>query len=98
MRISFLVFFSTFPLSLPSTAEKCILLLLLPGNVCPLSELLDVCEEFGAISFVDEVHAVGLYGRHGAGVGEQEGQLHRMDIISGTLGKPQLYDCSNLIG
>ena len=57
------------------------------GTICPLGELLDVCEEFGAISFIDEVHAVGLYGEHGAGVGEREGLLHRMDIISGTLGK-----------
>jgi len=57
------------------------------GTICPLSELLDVCEEFGAISFIDEVHAVGLYGEHGAGIGEREGVLHRMDIISGTLGK-----------
>lgn len=60
------------------------------GTVCPLSDLLDVCEEFGAISFIDEVHAVGLYGDHGAGVGEREGVLHRMDIISGTLGKTVL--------
>ena len=57
------------------------------GTICPLGELLDVCEEFGAISFIDEVHAVGLYGELGAGVGEREGLLHRMDIISGTLGK-----------
>ena len=57
------------------------------GTICPLGELLDVCKEFGAISFIDEVHAVGLYGEHGAGVGEREGLLHRMDIISGTLGK-----------
>lgn len=57
------------------------------GAVCPLEELCDVAHEFGALTFVDEVHAVGLYGDHGAGIGEKEGQLHKMDIISGTLGK-----------
>lgn len=57
------------------------------GAICPLEELLDVAHEFGAITFIDEVHAVGLYGDHGAGVGEQEGTVAKMDIISGTLGK-----------
>lgn len=57
------------------------------GAVCPLEELCAVAHEFGALTFVDEVHAVGLYGEHGAGIGEKEGQLHNMDIISGTLGK-----------
>lgn len=57
------------------------------GAICPLEELCDIAHEFGALTFVDEVHAVGLYGDHGAGVGEREGLLHKMDIISGTLGK-----------
>lgn len=57
------------------------------GAVCPLEELCDVAHEHGALTFVDEVHAVGLYGHHGAGIGEREEQLHKMDIISGTLGK-----------
>lgn len=57
------------------------------GAICPLEELLDVAHEYGAITFIDEVHAVGLYGDHGAGVGERDGVLHKMDIISGTLGK-----------
>lgn len=57
------------------------------GAICPLKDLCDISHEFGAINFVDEVHAVGLYGDYGAGVGEREGLLDHMDIISGTLGK-----------
>ena len=57
------------------------------GAICPLEELCDVAHKHGALTFVDEVHAVGLYGAQGAGVGEREGLLSKMDIISGTLGK-----------
>ncbi|XP_021939415.1 5-aminolevulinate synthase, erythroid-specific, mitochondrial isoform X4 [Zootermopsis nevadensis] len=57
------------------------------GAVCPLEEMCAVAHEHGALTFVDEVHAVGLYGEHGAGIGERDGQLENMDIISGTLGK-----------
>ncbi|XP_063147979.1 5-aminolevulinate synthase, non-specific, mitochondrial [Candoia aspera] len=57
------------------------------GAVCPLEELCDVAHEHGAITFVDEVHAVGLYGTCGGGIGDRDGIMHKMDIISGTLGK-----------
>ncbi|AWP02589.1 alas1 ALAS-N wu:fb58d01 wu:fi12g09 isoform 2 [Scophthalmus maximus] len=57
------------------------------GAVCPLEEMCDVSHEFGAITFVDEVHAVGLYGARGGGIGDRDGVMDKMDIISGTLGK-----------
>ena len=65
------------------------------GAICPLEELCDVAHKYGALTFVDEVHAVGLYGYQGAGVGEREGLLHKMDIISGTLGKTT--PCQDLV-
>ncbi|XP_030640441.1 5-aminolevulinate synthase, erythroid-specific, mitochondrial [Chanos chanos] len=57
------------------------------GAICPLEELCDVAHRYGALTFVDEVHAVGLYGAHGAGVGERDSVMHKIDIVSGTLGK-----------
>ncbi|XP_028309045.1 5-aminolevulinate synthase, nonspecific, mitochondrial-like isoform X1 [Gouania willdenowi] len=57
------------------------------GAVCPLEEMCDVAHKFGAITFVDEVHAVGLYGSRGGGIGDRDKVMNKMDIISGTLGK-----------
>lgn len=57
------------------------------GDISPVKELCDISHKYGALTFVDEVHAVGLYGHHGAGVGERDGCMQDMDIISGTLGK-----------
>ncbi len=57
------------------------------GAVCPLQEMCDVAHKYGALTFIDEVHAVGLYGTHGAGIGERDGLLAEMDMISGTLGQ-----------
>ncbi|ESO91421.1 hypothetical protein LOTGIDRAFT_182709 [Lottia gigantea] len=57
------------------------------GSICPLTELCDVAHKYGALTFVDEVHAVGLYGDKGAGIGERDGVLPKMDLITGTLGK-----------
>lgn len=57
------------------------------GDIAPIADILDLCEEFGALSYIDEVHAVGMYGDRGAGVCEQRGLLDRIDLINGTLGK-----------
>jgi 5-aminolevulinate synthase len=57
------------------------------GSICNLEAMLDVAHAYGSITFIDEVHAVGLYGHNGAGIGERDHVLHKMDIISGTLGK-----------
>lgn len=57
------------------------------GDIAPIAEICDVCEAHNAISYLDEVHAVGLYGPRGGGVAEREGLMHRVDIIEGTLGK-----------
>ncbi|XP_063605302.1 5-aminolevulinate synthase, erythroid-specific, mitochondrial-like isoform X2 [Penaeus indicus] len=57
------------------------------GAVCPLKDLCDVAHKYGAITFVDEVHAVGLYGENGAGIADRDGLQDQIDIVSGTLGK-----------
>lgn len=57
------------------------------GDFGPIRELCDLAEEFGALTYLDEVHAVGLYGPRGAGVAERDGLADRIDIINGTLGK-----------
>ena len=57
------------------------------GTIYSLKEICQIAHRYGAITFVDEVHAVGLYGDKGGGIGERDGLLDEMDIISGTLGK-----------
>jgi 5-aminolevulinate synthase len=57
------------------------------GDIAPIREIVEVCEKHGAFSYIDEVHAVGMYGPRGGGVAEREGLMDRIDIIEGTLGK-----------
>ena len=57
------------------------------GDFGPIEQILDLADEFNALTYIDEVHAVGMYGAHGAGVAERDGLMERIDIINGTLGK-----------
>ena len=57
------------------------------GDIGPIAAICDLAEEFNALTYLDEVHAVGMYGDNGGGVAEREGIAHRIDIIQGTLGK-----------
>lgn len=57
------------------------------GDIAPIREICDVADKHGAMTYLDEVHAVGLYGPRGAGIAEQEGLMDRVSVIEGTLGK-----------
>ena len=57
------------------------------GDVSPIREICDIADKYGAITYIDEVHAVGLYGPHGGGKVEELGLESRIDIVNGTLGK-----------
>ena len=57
------------------------------GDFGPIADICDLADEFGALTYIDEVHAVGMYGPRGGGVAERDGLMGRIDIINGTLAK-----------
>lgn len=57
------------------------------GDFGPIAQICDLADEFGALTYLDEVHAVGMYGKRGGGVSERDNLQHRIDIFNGTLGK-----------
>lgn len=57
------------------------------GDIGKINEICDLADEFGAFTYLDEVHAVGMYGARGGGISERDSLQHRLDVIQGTLGK-----------
>ena len=57
------------------------------GDFAPIGRICDLAAEYNALTYLDEVHAVGLYGMRGAGIAERDGEMHRIDVVEGTLAK-----------
>ena len=57
------------------------------GDIAPIGEICDLAKKYNALTYIDEVHAVGMYGPRGAGVAERDGAMHKVDIIEATLAK-----------
>jgi 5-aminolevulinate synthase len=57
------------------------------GDIAPVNRICDLAERYGAMTYIDEVHSAGMYGRGGASIAAREGALHRIDVVEGTLAK-----------